>query len=105
MRSHASIPWSALYFNSSRRPSRPAPASRQIVQRLLYLVEQPRHKHPQHHRQRAHEGGNPEPNQAGMALAARHGMQPNFACERMYLRGDPGLPLDTIFGITSFEAG
>jgi GNAT superfamily N-acetyltransferase len=47
----------------------------------------------------------PEPNQAGMALAARHGMQPNFACERMYLRGDPGLPLDRIFGITSFEAG
>jgi hypothetical protein len=32
-------------------------------------------------------------------------MQSNFACERMYLRGDPGLPLNNIFGITSFEAG
>ena len=47
----------------------------------------------------------PEPNQAGKALAARHEMQSNFACERMYLRGDPGLPLNNIFGITSFEAG
>ena len=47
----------------------------------------------------------PEPNQAGLRLAARHGMSPVFACERMYLRGDPGLPLDEIYGITSFEAG
>lgn len=47
----------------------------------------------------------PEPNQAGKALAVRNEMQPNFACERMYLRGDPGLPLQSIFGITSFEVG
>ena len=47
----------------------------------------------------------PEPNQAAMALAVRHDMRPNFACERMYLRGDPGLPLQSIYGITSFEAG
>jgi GNAT superfamily N-acetyltransferase len=47
----------------------------------------------------------PEPNQAGNALAVRNEMQSNFACERMYLRGDPGLSLDNIFGITSFEAG
>jgi hypothetical protein len=47
----------------------------------------------------------PEPNQAGLKLAAKHGMSPVFACERMYLRGDPGLPLDQIYGITSFEAG
>ena len=47
----------------------------------------------------------PEPNQAGLRLAAKHGMSPVFACERMYLRGDPGLPLDEIYGITSFEAG
>jgi hypothetical protein len=32
-------------------------------------------------------------------------MKPIFVCQRMYLRGDPGLPLDNIFGITSFEAG
>ena len=47
----------------------------------------------------------PEPNQAGLRLAAKHDMRSDFACERMYLRGDPGLPLDEIYGITSFEAG
>ncbi|HEX2448378.1 MAG TPA: GNAT family N-acetyltransferase [Methyloceanibacter sp.] len=47
----------------------------------------------------------PEPNQAGLKLAAKHHMRSDFACERMYLRGDPGLPLDAIYGITTFEAG
>lgn len=47
----------------------------------------------------------PEPNQAALKLAAKHDMSPVFACERMYLRGDPGLPLDEIYGITSFETG
>jgi hypothetical protein len=47
----------------------------------------------------------PMPNQAAMTLAAKHDMRPEFACERMYLRGDPGLPLDAIYGITTFEAG
>lgn len=47
----------------------------------------------------------PEPNHAGLKLAARYDMQPVFACQRMYLRGDPGLPLESIYGITSFEAG
>jgi hypothetical protein len=47
----------------------------------------------------------PEPNQAAMTLATQHEMRPGFARERMYLRGDPGLPLDNIFGITTFEAG
>jgi hypothetical protein len=47
----------------------------------------------------------PEPNQAAAKLAAKHDMKPIFACQRMYLRGDPGLPLENIFGITSFEAG
>ena len=47
----------------------------------------------------------PEPNQAASKLAAKYEMKPFFACQRMYLRGDPGLPLDAIFGITSFEAG
>jgi GNAT superfamily N-acetyltransferase len=47
----------------------------------------------------------PEPNAAGLKLAAKLEMRSDFACERMYLRGDPGLPLDRIYGITSFEAG
>ena len=47
----------------------------------------------------------PEPNQAGMKLAARHELKGEFTCERMYLTGDPGLPLDNIYGITTFEAG
>jgi hypothetical protein len=47
----------------------------------------------------------PEPNRAGLSLAARYGMTPEFECIRMYLRGDPGLPLDRIYGITAFETG
>jgi GNAT superfamily N-acetyltransferase len=47
----------------------------------------------------------PEPNAAAAKLAAKYEMQPVFACMRMYLRGDPGLPLQSIYGITSFEAG
>jgi GNAT superfamily N-acetyltransferase len=47
----------------------------------------------------------PEPNQAALRLAAKHDMRPEFACDRMYLRGDPDLPLGNIYGITSFEAG
>jgi RimJ/RimL family protein N-acetyltransferase len=47
----------------------------------------------------------PEPNASGLKLAAKHDMRSEFACERMYLRGDPGLPLDRIYGLTSFEAG
>jgi hypothetical protein len=47
----------------------------------------------------------PEPNAAGVALARRLGMEPAFACVRMYLRGDPGLPLGRVFGLTTFEAG
>lgn len=47
----------------------------------------------------------PEPNQRAMDYAARLGMERGFTCERMYLKGDPGLPLDKIYGITTFEAG
>jgi len=47
----------------------------------------------------------PEPNADAMALARRHGMTPEFECIRMYLRGDPGLPLDCIYGVTAFEVG
>ncbi|MBF0172376.1 MAG: GNAT family N-acetyltransferase [Magnetococcales bacterium] len=47
----------------------------------------------------------PQPNVEALALAARHGMAPVFETARMYLHGDPGLPLDHIYGITSFELG
>lgn len=47
----------------------------------------------------------PEPNSASIAMAKALGMEPSFACIRMYLRGDPELPLQRIFGITTFEAG
>jgi GNAT superfamily N-acetyltransferase len=47
----------------------------------------------------------PEPNQAATLLAARNAMRGDFTCERMYLKGDPGLPLHAIYGITTFEAG
>ena len=47
----------------------------------------------------------PEPNTTGVALAKRFGMAPVFSCVRMYLRDDPGLPLERIYGVTSFEAG
>lgn len=47
----------------------------------------------------------PEPNAAAVALAARYGLEPVFETARMYNGTDPGLPLDRIFGITTFELG
>lgn len=47
----------------------------------------------------------PEPNGEARALAERHGMTPAFETARMYLGGDPGLPLGRIFGITTLELG
>ncbi|MBZ9936504.1 GNAT family N-acetyltransferase [Mesorhizobium sp. BR1-1-16] len=47
----------------------------------------------------------PEPNGAALALAARYGLEPAFETARMYRGPAPGLPLDRIFGITSFELG
>jgi GNAT superfamily N-acetyltransferase len=47
----------------------------------------------------------PETNAAGVALARSSGMTPVFETARMYRGGDPGLPLDRVFGITSFELG
>ena len=47
----------------------------------------------------------PAPNAAALALAESLGMAPRFACTRMY-RGDARpLPLDRIWGSTSFELG
>ena len=47
----------------------------------------------------------PEPNEAGMAMAGRYGMQQVFGTARMYTGGIPDLPLDRIFGVTTFELG
>jgi RimJ/RimL family protein N-acetyltransferase len=47
----------------------------------------------------------PEPNRAGAKLAARHGLSPVFETARMYRGIAPALPLDDIYGITTFELG
>ncbi|XSG82006.1 MAG: GNAT family N-acetyltransferase [Methyloligella sp. ZOD6] len=47
----------------------------------------------------------PDANTAGMKMAAKRRMVQVFECARMYLKGDPGLPMDRIFGLTSLEAG
>jgi len=47
----------------------------------------------------------PEPNTAALELVKRHQMHPVFETVRMYTKGDPGLPLEEIFGVTSFELG
>lgn len=47
----------------------------------------------------------PEPNSAGLALAQKYGMTPVFETARMYTRPAPALPLERIFGITTFELG
>ncbi len=47
----------------------------------------------------------PEINVAGVGLAERFGMAEVFATARMYLGGRPDLPVDGIFGITTFELG
>lgn len=47
----------------------------------------------------------PEPNAAGVDLARERGLEPVFETARMYRGGDPRLPLERVFGITSFELG
>jgi hypothetical protein len=47
----------------------------------------------------------PEPNHAAVDLALRVGLEPVFETARMYRGGDPGLPVQRIFGITTFELG
>ncbi len=47
----------------------------------------------------------PEPNREAVALATRHGLTPVFETARMYRGRAPSLPLDRIYGITSFELG
>jgi GNAT superfamily N-acetyltransferase len=47
----------------------------------------------------------PEPNAAARALVERRGMAPVFETARMYIGPAPLLPLERIFGVTSFELG
>ncbi len=47
----------------------------------------------------------PEANKAAIQLAQNFGMTPVFETARMYTKHFPNLPLDKIFGITSFELG
>lgn len=47
----------------------------------------------------------PEPNSAAGALVRRCNMQMVFETARMYLGAAPALPLEKIFGVTSFELG
>ncbi len=47
----------------------------------------------------------PEPNAAGLALAADLGLAEVFGCVRLYLGPVPDLPTDRIFGVTSLEFG
>lgn len=47
----------------------------------------------------------PEPNAAAVDLARRLDMEPGFETARMYTGPAPDLPLDRIFGVTSFELG
>ena len=47
----------------------------------------------------------PEPNVAACRLAETYGLAAVFETARMYRGSAPELPLDRIFGITSFELG
>lgn len=47
----------------------------------------------------------PAPNAAARSLAERAGMTSGFRCARMYRGGSPQLPLERIYGNTSFELG
>ena len=47
----------------------------------------------------------PAPNGPAVALAVRYGLEPVFETARMYRGQDPALPLERIFGITTFELG
>jgi Acetyltransferase (GNAT) domain/Acetyltransferase (GNAT) family len=47
----------------------------------------------------------PEPNTTAVRLAEHRGMKEVFATARMYNREVPDLPIDEIFGVTTFELG
>ena len=47
----------------------------------------------------------PEPNAAAIELAERHHMTVSFETARMYRGEQPDVPLDRLFGVTTFELG
>lgn len=47
----------------------------------------------------------PEVNAAAVALAERHGMVSTFETARMYTRATPAIPVQRVFGVSSFELG
>ncbi len=47
----------------------------------------------------------PEVNAAGLSLAAMYGMQQVFGTARMYTGEFPQIPLERVFGVTTFELG
>lgn len=47
----------------------------------------------------------PAPQAEAVALAHRHGLQPAFETARMYAGPAPALPMQRLFGITTFELG
>ena len=47
----------------------------------------------------------PEPNREAVAMVEGLGLQPVFETARMYTGGDPALPLERTYGITTFELG
>ena len=47
----------------------------------------------------------PEPNRAAVALAERHGMSIVFETARMYTGHAPRIPIERVFGVTTFELG
>lgn len=47
----------------------------------------------------------PEPNPYALALVRKYKMEKVFATARMYKNGMPEMPLENIYGITSFELG
>jgi hypothetical protein len=40
-----------------------------------------------------------------VALARRHSMKVAFETARMYTKGAPPLPMDRLYGVTTFELG
>lgn len=47
----------------------------------------------------------PLPNAEAGALTRRYAMEPVFETARMYTQGDPGVPVERVFGVTTFELG
>ncbi|QYZ80396.1 N-acetyltransferase [Methanofollis formosanus] len=47
----------------------------------------------------------PEPNPAALALVHERGMEQVFETARIYLGQAPAVPLDRVFGVTTFELG